>query len=109
MTGQKLNIDRRLASTLPAPEEPLYKQPTASYAAKDRELHRVVDEGAPYAAGWGVDPESGQHRHNGSAGTFFSYLTIDPKAMFNVSAHGAQGGPGGGSSSSPVEERWCSC
>jgi hypothetical protein len=43
VTGQKLNIDRRLASTLPQPEEPLYKQPTASYAVKDRELHRVVD------------------------------------------------------------------
>lgn len=43
MTGQKLNIDRRLTSTLPAPEQPLYKQPTASYAAKDRELDRVVD------------------------------------------------------------------
>jgi hypothetical protein len=25
-----------LASTLPAPEEPLYKKPTASYIAKDR-------------------------------------------------------------------------
>jgi hypothetical protein len=44
LTGQKLNTDRRLASTLPAPEEPLYKKPTASYAAKDRELHRVVDD-----------------------------------------------------------------
>lgn len=43
ITGQKLNIDRRLASTLPQPEQPLYKQPTASYAAKDRELHRIVD------------------------------------------------------------------
>lgn len=44
MTGQKLNTDRRLASTLSPPEEPLYKKPTASYAAKDRELHRVVDD-----------------------------------------------------------------
>jgi hypothetical protein len=43
VTGQKPNIDRRLASTLPQPEEPLYKQPTASFAAKDRELHRIVD------------------------------------------------------------------
>lgn len=39
-----MNTDRRLASTLPAPEEPLYKKPTASYIAKDRELHRVVDD-----------------------------------------------------------------
>jgi hypothetical protein len=44
LTGQKLNIDRRLASTLPPVEEPLYKKPTASYTVKDRELHRVVDD-----------------------------------------------------------------
>ena len=42
-TGEKLNTDRRLASTMPLPEEPLYKRPTASYVAKDRELDRVVD------------------------------------------------------------------
>ena len=53
-------------------------------AATIRELHHVWDEGAPYAAGWGVDPVSGQHRHNGSVGTFFSYLTIDPEAWLVV-------------------------
>ena len=37
-TGRKLNIDRRLTSTLPQPDEPLYKKPTASYVAKDRQL-----------------------------------------------------------------------
>ena len=46
--------------------------------ASFRELHRVSGDAAPYAAGWGVDPDTGQHRHNGSAGTFFSYLVIDP-------------------------------
>ncbi len=51
-------------------------------AATIAELHRTSD--APYGAGWGVDPESGQHRHNGSAGTFFSYLTIDPEAKIVV-------------------------
>ena len=49
-------------------------------AATIQELHRLEPDGAPYAAGWGIDPESGQHRHNGSAGTFFAYLTIDPQA-----------------------------
>ncbi len=53
-------------------------------ASTIQELHRVIDEAAPYAAGWGVDPESGQHRHNGSAGTFFSYLVIDPAAEMVV-------------------------
>lgn len=33
-----------MASTLPPPDEPLYKKPTASYVAKDRELGRVVNE-----------------------------------------------------------------
>lgn len=47
-----------------------------------KELHRV--DKVPYAAGWGVDPRSGQHRHRGSVGTFFSYLTIDPKAKLVV-------------------------
>jgi hypothetical protein len=42
-TGNKLNIDRRLTSMMPPPEEKLYKKPTASHVAKDRELHRVVD------------------------------------------------------------------
>lgn len=51
-------------------------------AATIQELHRTDD--VPYAAGWGVDPESGQHRHNGSAGTFYSYLTIDPAAPLVV-------------------------
>ena len=44
ITGNKLNIDRRLVSLIPQPEEKLYKKPTASYVAKDRELHRVVDD-----------------------------------------------------------------
>jgi CubicO group peptidase (beta-lactamase class C family) len=48
-------------------------------AATVAELHRASDD-SPYAAGWGVDPVSGQHRHNGSAGTFFSYLVLDPTA-----------------------------
>lgn len=43
ITGNQLNIDRRLASMLPPPEEPLYKKFTLSHTAKDRELHRVVD------------------------------------------------------------------
>lgn len=49
-------------------------------AATIVELHAVIDPGAPYAAGWGVDPVSGQHRHNGSVGTFYSYLVIDPSS-----------------------------
>lgn len=32
----------------------------------------------PYAAGWGIDPVSGQHRHRGSLGTYFSYIVVDP-------------------------------
>ncbi|NKB90574.1 MAG: serine hydrolase [Acidobacteria bacterium] len=40
------------------------------------ELHRAAN--VPYAAGWGIDPASGQHRHRGSAGTFFAYLVVDP-------------------------------
>lgn len=32
-----------MGSTIQAVEEPLYKKPTASYAVKDRELERVVD------------------------------------------------------------------
>jgi len=59
-------------------------------AATIQELHRV--DNVPYAAGWGVDPESGQHRHNGSAGTFYSYLTIDPAAQI-VIAFLANAGP----------------
>ena len=47
-------------------------------AATIEELHRVPAD-SPYAAGWGVDPDTGEHQHNGSAGTFFSYLTIDPE------------------------------
>ncbi len=47
-----------------------------------KELHRV-DE-VPYAAGWGVDPESGQHRHRGSVGPFFSYLVIEPEARMVI-------------------------
>ena len=43
LTGNELNIDRRLASMMPEPDQPLYKQFTASYTAKDRALHRVVD------------------------------------------------------------------
>jgi len=43
LTGVQLNIDRRLTSMMPPPEEPLYKKFTSSYTAKDRELHRVVD------------------------------------------------------------------
>lgn len=46
------------------------------------ELHRVDD--VPYAAGWGVDPVSGQHRHDGSVGPFYAYLTIDPEAQVVV-------------------------
>lgn len=49
-------------------------------AATVQELHRAPAEtGAPYAAGWGIDPKTGLHRHNGSAGTFFSYLAIHPE------------------------------
>jgi CubicO group peptidase (beta-lactamase class C family) len=59
-------------------------------AATIQELHRTDD--VPYAAGWGVDPDSGQHRHNGSAGTFYSYLTIDPAAPLVV-AFLANAGP----------------
>ena len=36
VTGNKLNIDRRLVSLMPQPEEKLYKKPTASHVAKDR-------------------------------------------------------------------------
>ncbi len=43
VTDNKLNLDRRLTATIQAPSEPLYKKPTASSIAKDRELHRVVD------------------------------------------------------------------
>ena len=56
------------------------------------ELHRPPAGGAPYAAGWGIDPVSGQHRHDGSAGTFYAYLVIDPGAQL-VMAFAANTGP----------------
>ncbi len=63
-------------------------------AATIQELHRTDDD-VPYAAGWGIDPESGQHRHNGSAGTFFSYLVIDPEARLVVAFLTNAGPPDG--------------
>jgi len=77
-------------------------------AASIQELHRVDD--VPYAAGWGVDPVSGQHRHNGSAGTFFSYLTIDPEAglvvAFITNAGPPDGQSAGGRAAQAILDRY---
>lgn len=75
-----------------------------------QELHRVTDQAAPYAAGWGIDPVSGQHRHNGSAGTFFAYLTIDPRARvvvaFVTNAGPADGQPAAERAAREILERY---
>lgn len=80
-------------------------------AASVKELHRVREEGGvPYAAGWGLDPETGLHRHNGSAGTFFSYLAIHPEKDLVITllanAGPQLGGPAAQKMTSEILERF---
>lgn len=63
-------------------------------AATIQELHRLGD-GESYAAGWRIDPETGQHHHNGTVGSFFAYLTIDPEVGLVVAFLTNAGPPDG--------------
>ena len=57
-----------------------------------RELHRADGTGPSYAAGWLIDSETGRHHHNGTVGSFYSLLVVDPEAKM-VAVFLANAGP----------------